>query len=303
MQAAHPTPTQRMQTAAELSGRLREIDFTDAPIRKAKIPWGIAAAVAMALVAVVIWQFGPWTNDDSPALVTEPAQHEVAPPAGTGTKPAESAGQEDVVAQKPPSGDSHVKEEKQTEATSTSPKTQIRIDVVPSAGTIAMIDGVRQSLSTDRAIADGVHRLRVVNPSYPILERSVRIAGRDTALAYDLAQEFSLRDSVDLRIALNPPSSELTLTLSMNGASRTFTSFPVRDLKRQAGKWEVDVRLTAQGQGAAAIKVDSVVTFPYGGGPHIAIRGARGEIDFGGDAWAGKAVVPLQVNWSASTKR
>ena len=139
--------------------------------------------------------------------------------------------------------------------------------------------------------------MRIVNAAFPILERSIRVAGRDTALVYDLAQEFEGRDSVDLRIALNPPCTECELTVVLNGSPRTFSSFPVRDIKRLAGRWEIEARL-AQGGGAGAPRVDSTVTFPYGGGPHVAIKGARGEIDFGGEAWTGKRVVPLQVNWS-----
>lgn len=297
--AAHPIPTERIQSVDELANMLRQVKMVAEPVKRPRVPWGIVGALGVVILGFLVWQFGPWSGERTPQSTSIPAESgrgdaTIPPGPDTITPNDKSAAH----SQSEPGS----QEVKQAPAATLS-QSQIRLEVHPREGSIALIDGVRQSLATEHPISQGVHRLRIMNAAYPILERSIRVAGRDTALVYDLAQEFDGRDSVDLRIALNPPSTEYELTVVLNGVSRTYSSFPVRDIKRLAGRWEIEMRLAAVGGATGQSRIDSTVTFPYGGGPHVAIKGARGEIDFGGEAWTDKRVVPLQVNWSVRQKK
>lgn len=301
--ASHPTPSERIQTAAELTNLLRQVKMVEAPAKRSKTAWGIAAAVGVVILAFAIWKIANWPEPSpAPTQLTqdESATSNAIPPrTDNATVPGDvqSARDTSIDNAVPPATP------QSDQATSAVPS-HIRVDVLPREGSIAFIDGDRATLATEHSISAGAHRLRIMNPDYPILERTVRVSGRDTALVYDLAHEFAGRDSVDLRIMLNPPSTDYDLDVVMNGSKRTFASFPTRDLKRQAGRWRIELRLAAHGATAVGqARVDSAVTFPYGGGPRVAIRGGSGELDFGGEAWQGKRTISLQVNWSAIPKR
>ncbi len=304
--AAHPTPAERVQTAAELARLLRQVGIAEVPAKGAKAVRILSLAFGLTVLGLLAWKFGPWsdrsTSQPQSTLGAPGSSDNLTPPtSGSDIPDGETA----VPAKVETPADVIIPPDTPTPIPSLAPvQPHVRVDVSPREGSICFIDGLRQSLDRERAMSEGVHRLRIVNPRFPILERSFRVAARDTALVYDLAQEFSGREIVDLRIALNPPSSEYDLEVVVNGSPRTFSSFPVRDIKCHAGRWEIEMRLAARGQSQPAqARVDSTVTFPYGGGPHISIRGGRGELDFSGEAWTGKRVVPLLVNWSVVQKQ
>jgi serine/threonine protein kinase len=174
----------------------------------------------------------------------------------------------------------------------------LRVSPAPDRDTRCIIDGYDYGSEREFRIAEGPHRLKLIHPDYPIFETTVHLSPGDTAVHYDLAAQFANRKSIDLRVALNPPSQAYSLSVVLNGRSRSFTKFPVRGLSVRAGEWEFAAQLKTLVSYAEKARVDSCVTFPYGGGPRILVKGDSADLDFSSPEWTDAPAIPIHVYWS-----
>jgi len=87
--------------------------------------------------------------------------------------------------------------------------------------------------------------------------------------------------------------------LSFNTRKRRFNSFPVFDLVRFGGKWQLEASIFALNSDVnTTITIDSMVTFPFGGGKHIVLNGNSGRMNFETVEGEGTTVIPLLIYWS-----
>ena len=295
------------------------------PARRRRAVWWGAGAV-LAVAVLVVWQLMPGTRSQSSSPVgTQQVQDTSASSAATDPRDAQQEDGEDQSAVAGlesltgagnvsggefsewmiPDGDMASVEGVPVRATGldrevdepVQPLLQVRPR--PDDGTKCIINGYDYDSERDFRIPPGSHRLVLIHPGYPVLERTVRLFTRDTTVEYDLGTLFADRQSFDLRIALNPPSQDYLLEITLNGRSSRYSSFPVRNLRLLEGKWRFSARIEpASGHNPVQAAVDSCITFPYGGGPRIRIMNTQGEIDFGASEWKGLRAIPIQVFWS-----
>ncbi|MEW5874715.1 MAG: serine/threonine-protein kinase [Candidatus Zixiibacteriota bacterium] len=300
--AAHPLPAQRYQTVGELAEAFKSLKEVDQKPRMNKTLAMVAGGVIVVAVGLGYIFLSPRETTDTRSVGSTVAPETVrvveAPKDTVPSRsvPTESTsvgllGMADTVPAKP--------ETPVTSDTPASRPARVRIVVSPLEKTVCLIDGSPRDLYQEITLEPGSHRIRLINPGFPVLERTVEFSPRDTVLTYDLVERYAGRDSVDLRFALSPPSADYTLVLTLNGLESWMDEVPMKGLKRLAGRWRMEARLVPKGSDVAGARVDSCVTFPYGGGPRVVVTGARGEIDFGTKAWEGERLIPLQWHWSA----
>ena len=146
---------------------------------------------------------------------------------------------------------------------------------------------------TDR----GTHRVVVLHPDFPIYRQRIQVDREVVARTVDLRRQFAQADTLAVQLAMNPYSADYQLEVTMNGRPTTYAEFPVLDLKYLAGDWQIkiDIINTSDNTGSSP-RVDSCVTYPYGGGSRQVVTGARGTISLLPNE-AGN-VLPLLVFWS-----
>ena len=181
------------------------------------------------------------------------------------------------------------------------PTYNIQISTVPEFNTILLVDGGEKSLNKLFELEKGRHEIKIINPDYPMLIESLNIQA-DRKLRYNLEDEYSLGDSLTFRVGALPPDLEdAFLEVSFNRHAKKYgaDNLPILDLQKIIGKWEIDFRiLTAQGSEYPGARVDSAVTFPYGGGPRVTARGRRAIVDFGTAEWKEIKSVDMLIYWS-----
>ena len=295
-----------------------------APARRRHVVWWGAGAI-LAIVAFVVWQLMPKDKSQSSLTAGAEVQDTSASGSATVAYDAPTAVRDDQVVIAGRENESVAGSAPGTEISETAvpapdeasvesvpglanasdhgvetpAEVLLQVRPTPNEGTRCIIDGHDYDSQRDVRLPAGSHRVVLIHPDYPILERTVGLAASDTTAEYDLRALFTDRQSFDLRMALNPPSQDYYLELSLNGRWNRYSSFPVRDLTLLAGKWKFDARLrSVPGHNAAKATVDSCVTFPYGGGPRIRVMNTKGEIDLGTSEWSGIQVIPIQVFWS-----
>jgi serine/threonine protein kinase len=273
-----------------------------APARRRRANWwGVGAVLAVA--AIIVWQLMPGDKTQSLPPSGVPVQDTSASNAATVPSDARQSDRDDQAAvggrESMSETDSAPGGESSDRGVEVPIQPVLQVRPRPDDGTRCIVDGHDHGAERDFRIPAGSYRLVLIHPDYPILERTVRLLTSDTTVEYDLSTLFADRQSLDLRIALNPPSQDYSLEITLNGRSNLYSSFPVRNLRLLGGKWKFEARLKpAAGHSPAKAAVDSCVTFPYGGGPRIRVMNAKGEIDFGTSEWTQIQVIPIQVFWS-----
>jgi hypothetical protein len=191
--------------------------------------------------------------------------------------------------------------EKEPEKPPPPPMHTMQITVVPEFNTVLMVDDVEKSLNKTFEVDKGRHEIMVINPDYPIHSEALNVQS-DRKLRYNLQDEFSLADSLTFRIGALPPDLEdVILEVSFNRHAKRYgaDNLPILDLRKIAGKWEIRFRvLTAQGTEYSGARIDSAVTFPYGGGPREVLKGRQSIVDFGSTDWKGVESVDMLVYWT-----
>jgi len=319
MKATHPDPSRRYQTVAELHEELQHLEVVY--WRRNLTPWLVAAGLVVVAAAGFFLLKDKFTgvSNTGSQTVAEKEQNQ-APDTSPAKKPvvtADSAKQavetavkppeakpdparQDTVPLKPASGMAAT-----TPATEPKPAVEvlptILVKVIPDYNVALLIDGVQRSQNKNYQISKGRHEITVMQPDYPIYVDNIDLEV-DRTLRYDLAQIYANSESQSFRIGVIPADIKGgSLQVSFNGGARSYNAdnIPVLDLNKPAGKWQVAFKfLNAQGRTMENARIDSVVTFPYGGGPHTKMAGSQAVVDFGAERWKGLSSIDLLIFWT-----
>jgi len=317
VKATHPEPSKRFQNAEELAAQFEKLDHaygdkTSGKRRLTTLLIGavIAAAVIVAAVTQLPRLIGPPSDTTSPMTVTDPEPDVIADSTPAADSPAVIPETEsDMLTEKPPptSPPADEKEppaEKEPEPepepeTPPPPSEQpFRIDLLPDGQAAVALNGSEGPADTTFMLLPGRHRLRIIHQDFPILEKELEITPGHSTTGIDLATETASPDSVNLQISLSPPSDQLMVDFGLNGRHHTLTEFPVFDLTRLKGPWRLEAEIMTLDPSLGTPRIDSLVTFPYGGGNRAAIHGASGIIPLGERGGPAMETVPVLIYWS-----
>ncbi|HHI03571.1 MAG TPA: hypothetical protein ENL22_08625 [candidate division Zixibacteria bacterium] len=175
------------------------------------------------------------------------------------------------------------------------------IGVVPDYNVAILVDGVEKSPNKKFDIIKGNHEITIIHPDFPILSDQVQ-TNVDRSIRYNLRDEFYLRDTITFRIGASPSElGDAILEVLFNGHGNKYSAdnLPILDLQKLSGKWQIGFNiLNARGRRYPGAKVDSAVSFPYGGGPREFIRKGLSTIDFGAAKWHNVESIDILVYWS-----
>ena len=318
--ATHPDPGKRYKGVRQLADDVAKLEQVYVVEKKRKVPIILTIAfIAIVAAAVLQWQgyFGTWLERTWAKVVTTEQQAE-HPPATTpavdssaliaqvapDSLPVEP--QDTVVKATttpatiiPPVAEKPVEEPEPEKPPPPPTPPQMYIRTIPAGVISLFFDGREIMPNTYIETTKGRHTAEVLDPDYPILSRIVTVNRDTTHITMDLLETFTRTDSIDLRLALNPPTDEHVLELSFNTRKRRFNSFPVFDLVRLGGEWQLEASIFALNSDAnTTIAIDSMVTFPFGGGKHIVLNGNSGRMTFETVEGEGTTVIPLLLYWS-----
>jgi serine/threonine protein kinase len=173
------------------------------------------------------------------------------------------------------------------------------VQVSPSDDVALAVDGNSQQSNLPFTVAPGTHSIVVTQPDYPVYRGSIVVKDTSVKVQVDLAKQYSGTEPSELQVALSPYSDKHMMELTLNGKRQTITRFPVFGLQRLAGEWQIAVKIVAIDPSAAGtIRVDSCVTFPYGGGPRSSVIGSQGTIRLGTPGDRKGSTVPLVIFWT-----
>ncbi|PKK85000.1 MAG: hypothetical protein CVT49_00215 [candidate division Zixibacteria bacterium HGW-Zixibacteria-1] len=242
------------------------------------------------------------TKPEPEKTVVVKPKEEIKPPV---TKPSDTA--KAVVEQKPKEADKKpvvaAPEEKPKEEPKKEPpppsEYALTFAIEPDGAASVLINGSEGAVDSTYKVKPGSYNIAVIHPDYPIYRNQVRITDSNMKLSFDLGKEISLSDSVSMQISLNPPSDQHIIELSFNGRRHTLLEFPVWSMMKPRGEWQVEAGIFGISQDKQKKpRIDSVVVFPYGGGTHAAIKGARGKLVLGSAGGGKVESVPLLIFWS-----
>lgn len=330
--ATHPDPSRRYQSATKLAQEFHNLDkvYTSEE-RKQKSGWLIAAVLVVTIIVVafigrdhIAGLFERDTVSETVTIKDKSTEnggteklennHESAgndtddqkegnkisgDVKGEGTKPAtvqdrttktseeviKESVEESQVAQKdpPPPPPAQLAE--------------VTISVSPSKDISIYMAGEKRTSGNPFRIKPGQYDLSVTHPDYPVYRQTIRVGESGRNLSVDLAHMAAAAGSVDIQLALAPPSDNQMLELVCNGRKQTITRFPVLGMEKSAGEWYVEMKLIQPGSSRQA-RIDSCVTFPYGGGSRYVLKGGEGFLRL--DTKPGEIVtsVPVVIYWS-----
>ncbi|HUV31415.1 MAG TPA: serine/threonine-protein kinase [Acidobacteriota bacterium] len=326
--ATHPEPAKRHQSARELLSELNAIENVyhrrrRKPLWAAVIVIALAAAAFLGRDTVRGWlSLGgaePTASQAERALDRDQAGTDREPlnePAGaaadtvardagrqadTGALTGAATGVTETIQQRPEPPRAAQETTQETTEPVVAPVEEVsptlRVDVIPEGFEKLLIDDRERVPGRAFDIASGTHQVIVVHPAYPVLRKVVRVSDEQTSVAYDLEREFAGADTVSVQVALYPPTDDNLVEFTLNGRKRIYTQFPVLDLAVLEGDWQISVDvLPVNDYLGVLLKVDSSVTFPYGGGPRVGLAGAAGTTTL--MAGENGHAVPLLIYWS-----
>ncbi len=311
--ATHPDPNQRYQSVAEMAEDLRHLEQVYTGTSRKPILIGVTAvvlAVAVFFGATAIRNM--LSPAGKPSSVSESDQTSGESPADTGelgTQQAGAAGDTTAGADSlasvvsagqtglPGKPEQQVAQEEAPPVEDKKPSPRLRVQVRPKGIKALLVDGKLKTSGRAFDVEPGSHQVTVVHPQYPILKKTIRVSDKSRDITYDMDREFATADTVNIQAAILPFSKRHLLELTLNGRKRVYTSFPVMDLSTLAGDWQIKVDvLLVDSYAEAAPKVDSIVTFPHGGGPRHKVRGAEDIINL--TPGESGSAIPLLIYWS-----
>ncbi len=235
------------------------------------------------------------TGDESTTPETTQEPIEEKPVTKQGQTPGTGSSEESIVASEKPAT------QPEPEAPKPPPLPTLMISVVPDYNVAILVDGVEKSPNKKFDINKGNHDITIIHPDFPILIDQVQ-TNIDRSVRYNLQDEFYLRDTITFRIGASPSElGDAILEVQFNGHGKKYSAndLPILDLQKLSGKWQFGFNiLNAQGQRYPGAKIDSAVTFPYGGGPREFIRKGQSTVDFGATKWQNAESIDILVHWS-----
>ena len=331
--ATHPSPASRYQSASEMADDLKRLPTAyGQPRRKSLVP----AIIAVIAVVAIAGYFGlnylsrngeksataerkavssdtttkttppaarPGTSQvqDKPATVPTPTQTQTPakpiqqPPTTTAKEPA-------VVETKTPPKSTEsapVETAKPKEPPPPPPKSEILIAVVPESNATLIVGGAKRQINQRFEIDPGRYEAMVEHPDYPLVRRTINAQQGESNVTFDLAKEPLPTDTIDLQVALIPPTDVHLLELTRNGRKQTLSKFPYFGLKQRTGEWLVGlgIRGVAAAEGKPA-RVDSCAILPSGSGPRQVMKGNNGILRIVGPGFEKGSVARLLIYWT-----
>jgi len=302
--ATHPDPKKRYQSAAELAEAFRNLKSAYGRGKKrSKVPLVIALIVVVLAVGGYI---GRDTISDyvsgltgspeetelikpgdireevqSPDAAQELKQSEEGATAPDSTKPgatpSSAATQESQTPATPKTETTTPKPKPEEQKPPPPAKSEVLAQVTPAGGAVLEIAGRRRDLNKRFEMTPGRYQATVMQPDYPVLRRTVDLPTGPSDISFDLQREFATLDTVDVQMALIPPSDDHILEFTRNGRKQTIANFPYLGMKIPAGEWSIGLNL--RGIGAAeneASRIDSCVIYPFTPARRSAVRGSSG---------------------------
>ena len=300
--ALHPNPIERYQSVSEMAEDLKRVGSVfRRRSRGISRNVAVSAAVFVIAVAAILAVPGLWRKllTGSAEVVSIRTPGEISLPTPSESVRTQDGHVADQTQGSTQSATAAKNEAPPGESTARDARPRMRVVVVPGENAVLTVDGTARSIASDFEVSPGRHSVGVLHPDYPLLEKVITVSQMDTSIVCELATEFAAFETLDLRLSVKPSLDGQYLEFNLNGARRRFTAFPASGLVPLAGKWQIEMKIgDSRGSGQESAAVDSCVSFPYGGGPRVAVRGSRGTVDFSTAAWKGKKVVPIQVYWS-----
>lgn len=328
MKATHPDPSKRYGSVAELNKALEDLTEVYKGKSSGKGIVYIAGGVAVAALAVLyfIGAFDglmgktgtssnqPISNTASTARPAVDTSSQIAveeeepvtpaqPVSDTGITVAQTGSDENRPEENQQQAEParEATEEKETEPPPPPPQPSLRVSVVPEYNVSLYVDGVPKSQNRSYDFKKGRHEITVVQPDFPIYTENIDLQV-DKSMRINLEDRFGSNRQIYFNIGISPPDFEdAGLSVVFNGGSVTYASdiIPITDLSKKAGKWQIGFDIKApSGSDFSSAKIDSFVTFPYGGGPRVKIGGNSGLIDFSQTQWEDLETVGILVYWS-----
>ena len=335
--ATHPIPKRRYSSAAELAEEFRNLRTAYGKgKKKAVLP--IAAAAVIVLAVLGYFLLNPSserpssssiptdTTAQSPvtkSTVDEPAksalqQTSTKQPTTSGgvsdqeaktvtpqTQKPETVARKDTVQTEKPTPPKDTKSQEQIAVKEQPPAppppppmSQMLIRVTPSDILSLHVDGVRRRPDERFETKPGSHQISVIHENYPVFQRKIETVAGPADFSYNLAEEFKSLDTVDLQVALIPPSDNHILEIVRNGRKQSITNFPYLGLKQLTGEWSVQFNIKPVGAaGGQTAAVDSAVILPLEAGSRYMIRGGSGilKVGSGGEK---VSVARLLIYWT-----
>jgi serine/threonine protein kinase len=177
-------------------------------------------------------------------------------------------------------------------------KSEVLAQVTPADGAVLEIGGKRRALNKRFEMEPGRYQATITQPDYPVLRRTVDLPNGSSDISFDLPKEFATLDTVDVQMALIPPSDNYILEFTRNGRKQTIANFPYLEMKLPVGEWMLDLNL--RGVGAAEnqpARIDSCVIYPFNPVQRSAMRGKRGMLQIN-PAGSPEEAARLLVYWS-----
>ncbi len=309
--ATHPDPTQRFQTAAELAKEFRNLEQAYGGGKsKSKFLAIAAVVVVLAVAAFAVKQYmggsSPTETGTKPDIAKSAVNQTAASPPVVKPAPVDT---QKTASQTTPT----VKAEDKKPATTTpaAAKTEsakaepsaaqvqlpsLLIHIIPQYDVTLRVDGKETSPDRKVEVQPGEHIVTIVSPGFPILVDTVNITV-DRSNEYNLNTRFANAPTLTFRVGIIPPDiPNGTLQIMFNGLKHQYQNdeLPVLNLKKKAGRWQIRFDIL----GKDAYRIDSVITFPYGGGPRVILKGNSGTIDFGAREWQGIESVDMVSYWT-----
>ena len=175
----------------------------------------------------------------------------------------------------------------------------LTFDITPEGTEMITLDGREGAVDSTYMLKPGSYNIAIIHHEFPIYKNRVRIADSDLKVSYDLGKEMASLDSVSLQISLNPPSDQHIIELSFNGRRHTLLEFPIWGMAKPKGEWLLQAGIFGiSDDEQKKPKIDSIVVFPYGGGTHAVVKGAKGRLILGSVNSEPGETIPLLIFWS-----
>jgi serine/threonine protein kinase len=332
--ATHPDPKKRYQSAVDLRDALKNLK---SPFgrrrRRSKAPWVIALIVIALAVggylsreAISDYVAGLTGSPENTELTkpgdigkemqnpdtteglkqSESGQNtpETAKPGGTPSSQQSTTSTSGKATSQPPKTSTTETTAKETKPAEQKPpppppsKSEILAQVTPSDDAVLEIGGKKRELNKRFEMEPGRYQAMVIQPDYPVLQRTVDLPSGSSDLSFDLPKEFVTLDTVDVQMALIPPSDHYILEFTRNGRKQTIANFPYLGMKLPVGEWMIDMNLRGIGPAEnQPARIDSCVIYPFTAAKRSAVRGTGGILKVSRAGSPGEAA-RLLVYWS-----
>jgi serine/threonine-protein kinase len=177
------------------------------------------------------------------------------------------------------------------------PMANILLSVIPEEDAWLMVGGTVRQAGTRFDIEPGHHKVVVIQPDYPIYRSSLDAVEGQVDVAVNLVEEFKGIDTLELQIALIPPTDKHILTFTRNGRRQMITNFPHLGLRQMTGDWNIQLSVQSIESEKKEAQIDSCVIFPFNPELRSVIQGSSGTLKVRSSNGEEASVARLLIYW------